>query len=330
MKIKPRIFSGMQPTGLLHIGNWLGALKNWVELQEKYESIFSIVDLHAMSIPYSPKEMRRNILELALDYLSCGLDPKKSIIFVQSHVPEHTELAWILNTITPLGKLQRMTQFKEKAKEHPKDINVGLLDYPVLQAADILLYKATLVPVGEDQKQHIELSREISRRFNERFGQVFPEPQALISRGARIMALDDPKKKMSKSLGQTSYIALSDSPELIWQKLSKAVTDPARQRRGDPGNPKKCNLYGLHELFSSQEEVSKIKKACREASWGCLECKKILAQNICRELAPIQKRRKILEKNPISVKSILAQGAERARRIARETMKEVKKKTGLS
>jgi tryptophanyl-tRNA synthetase len=323
------LFSAMQPTGELHIGNYLGALKNWVKLQDEYEAIFSIVDYHAITIPFQPKEMQKRILNLAMDYLAAGINPKKSIIFVQSHVPEHTELTWILNTLTPIADLKRMHQFKEKSEEHPEAINAGLFDYPVLQAADILLYKTQAVPVGEDQKQHIELARILARRFNQRFGQTFPEPKAILSKGYRIMGLDNPKKKMSKSYGPANYIGLTDSPEVIFKKLSTAVTDLARKRRRDKGHPERCNLYTLHQLFSNQKQQKEISHACREAKFGCLDCKKILGQNISQELVPFRKRRVQSAREPEKVRKILSEGTERAQKIAKETLREVKKKIGL-
>lgn len=324
-----RLFSGIQPTGLIHIGNYLGAIKNWVSLQDKYESIFCIVDYHAITVPYEPKEMPKLILDAALDLLACGIDPKKSILFVQSSISEHTELTWILNTITPIGDLRRMTQFKDKSKEKPESVNVGLLDYPVLMAADILLYKAEVVPVGEDQLQHLELTREICRRFNKIFGPTFPEPKPIVSKAARVMSLTDPNKKMSKSHGPESYIALNDSPEIIEKKLSTAVTDPARKRKTDPGTPEKCNLYSLHQFFSSKKEINYVAQNCRTAGIGCLECKKILAKNIIKELKPIQEKRKKLEKEPEKIKKILAEGATQAKKLAQKNLREIKKKMGL-
>ncbi len=324
-----RLFSGIQPTGLTHIGNYFGAIKNWVGLQKKYESIFCIVDYHAITVPYGVKRMRQRVLDVVLDLVSCGIDPKKSIIFVQSNVPEVTELTWILNSVTPIGDLRRMHQLKEKSKEHPEMVNAALFDYPVLMAADILLYKAEIVPVGEDQLQHLELVREITRRFNKTFGKIFPEPKPILTRGARIMSLTDPSKKMSKSHDKKGYIALADSPEIIWRKLSTAVTDPARKRRTDPGTPEKCNLYTLHELVSTKKELAEISQGCQKAKMGCLDCKKILADNLVKELAPIQKKRKELEKNLGKIKKILAEGAQKAKKIAQETIEEVKKKIGL-
>ena len=327
--MKKRLFSAVKPTAELHIGNWLGALKNWIELQNKYEAIFSVVDYHAITISFQPKEMQTKILNLAMDYLAVGIDPKKSIIFVQSHVPEHTELTWILNTITPIADLKRMHQFKEKSEEHPQAINMGLFDYPVLQAADILLYKTQAVPVGEDQKQHIELCRAITRRFNQRFGRTFPEPKVILTKGYRIMGLNNPEKKMSKSYGPANYIALIDSPEIIFKKLSTAVTDLARKRKTDKGHPEKCNLYTLHQLFSTQKQQKEISHACQEAKFGCLDCKKILAKNIADELASFRERRAEIAKEPERVRKILVEGAIRARKIAKETLREAKERMGL-
>src|SRR5689334_11651446 len=242
-----RIFSGIQPSGALHIGNYLGAVKNWVELQHKYESFFCIVDYHAITIPYDPADLRTRTADMALGLLASGLDPEKCTLFVQSRVPEHTELQWIFNTITPLGELERQTQFKEKAARQ-ESIMAGILNYPVLQAADILLYKADLVPVGEDQVQHLELSREIARRWNAKFGEgYFPEPQARLTPTRRIMGLDG-QAKMSKSIGNT--VGLLETPDEMWKKLRPAVTDPARVRREDPGTPEICNIFHLHKAFS--------------------------------------------------------------------------------
>src|SRR5687768_6735331 len=245
-----RIFSGIQPSGSLHIGNYLGAVKNWVELQHKYESFFCIVDYHAITVPYEPADLRARTADMALSLLAAGLDPAKCTIFVQSRVPEHTELAWIFNTITPLGELERQTQFKEKSQRQ-ESVAAGLLNYPVLQAADILLYKADTVPVGEDQVQHLELSREVARRWNARFGEgFFPEPQARLTPTRRIMGLDG-QAKMSKSLGNT--VGLLEEPPSIWEKLRPAVTDPARVRKTDPGTPEICNIFHLHKAFSPAE-----------------------------------------------------------------------------
>ncbi|HHT9104622.1 MAG TPA: tryptophan--tRNA ligase [Candidatus Wujingus californicus] len=324
--MKKRLFSGIQPSGDVHIGNYLGAIKNWVRLIDQYDCLFCIVDYHAITIEYDPKEMQRRIFNAAAVNIAAGLDPEKCTIFVQSHVPEHTELAWIFNTITPIGHLERMTQFKDKSKQHRENINAGLFTYPVLQTADILLYKGEVVPVGEDQVQHIELSREIARKFNMRYGEIFPEPQAILSEAPRIIGLDG-KTKMSKSLG--NYISLVESPESIWKKLSTAVTDENRKRRTDPGNPDICNLFTLHKHFSKKEQIERINIVCRTAEIGCIECKKILSENMVEQLTPICLKYERLIKNTDSLVNILQTGAERCRHMAEETMIEVKKKMGL-
>lgn len=324
-----KLFSGIQPTGLIHIGNYFGAIKNWVKLQEKYPSLFCIVDYHAITVSYQKDKLQEKINNLAIDLIACGIDPKKSILFVQSMVPEHTELAWLLNTITPLGDLQRMTQFKDKSKKNPKNVNAGLFNYPILMAADILLYQAEKVPVGDDQVQHLELAREIARRFNKKFGKTFPEPKPILTSGSRIMALDNPKNKMSKSDSQENYISISDSPEIIREKLSKAVTDPARKRKTDPGTPEKCNLYHIHKLVSNKKDLDYVNQGCQQAKIGCLDCKKLLAQNLINELEPIQKNIKKLKENPEKIEKILKDGSQKAQNMAQKTLKEVKKKMGL-
>jgi len=335
-----RIFSGIQPSGSLHIGNYLGAVKNWADLQHKYESFFCVVDYHAITLPYEPADLRARTADMALSLLAAGLDPTKCTLFVQSMVPEHTELAWIFNTLTPLGELERQTQFKDKASRE-ESVPAGLLNYPVLQAADILLYRADLVPVGEDQVQHLELSREIARKWNARFdvpaksilrtGELqppgfFPEPKALLTPTKRIMGLDG-QAKMSKSLGNT--IDLLESPASVWEKLRPAVTDPARVRRSDPGTPEVCNIYHLHKAFSPPATVDHVAVQCRTAGWGCLDCKKVLHESMEQELAPIRAKAKELAADPQKIAKTLATGADHARVIARETMGEVKKKMGL-
>ncbi len=337
-----RIFSGIQPSGSLHIGNYLGAVKNWAELQHKYESFFCVVDYHAITQPYEPADLRARTADMALSLLAAGLDPAKCTLFVQSMVPEHTELAWIFNTLTPLGELERQTQFKDKASRE-ESVPAGLLNYPVLQAADILLYRAELVPVGEDQVQHLELSREIARKWNARFDApaagtqspragepgrpgFFPEPKALLTPAKRIMGLDG-QAKMSKSLGNT--IDLLESPEAVWEKLRPAVTDPARVRRSDPGTPEVCNIYHLHKAFSPPATVEHVAVQCRTAGWGCLDCKKVLHESMEKELVPIRAKAKALAGDPNKITKTLAAGADHAREVARETMREVKKKMGL-
>jgi len=321
-----RIFSGIQPSGELHIGNYLGAVKNWAELQRSYESFFCIVDYHAITIPYEPEDLRVRTREMMVSLLAAGLDPSRSIIFVQSMVPEHTELAWIFNSVTPLGELERQTQYKDKASRM-ESVPAGILNYPILQAADILLYRADLVPVGEDQVQHLELSREIARRWNARFGDgFFPEPQAKLTPARRIMGLDG-NAKMSKSMGNT--VGLLEPPESIWEKLRPAVTDPARVRRTDPGTPEVCNIYHLHRAFSPPDVVAHVETQCRTAGWGCIECKKVLFEHMNKELAPIRARSVEIRARPEIVDQVIGDGAATARRVASETMREVKLRMGL-
>jgi tryptophanyl-tRNA synthetase len=322
------LFTGIQPTGLLHIGNYFGAIRNWVELQHRYRSFISVVDLHAITIPYEPEEMRRNVLELALGLYASGIELEKAILFVQSEVPGHADLAWIFNTLIPLGELERMTQFKDKAAQHRKNVNVGLLDYPVLQAADILIYKGEIVPVGEDQVQHVEFTREVARRFNARFGPTFPECQAELTATPRVSGLDG-NAKMSKSKG--NYIGLLETQDEIWGKLAPAKTDPARIRRSDPGNPEVCNIYSYHRLVTPPEERSEtIAAGCRSAGIGCLDCKKRLLQNLCEVLDPIRERYHELSGKSRAVRERLDYNAELCRREATATMLEVKEKMGIT
>jgi len=321
-----KLFSGIQPSGDLHIGNYLGAIRNWVGMLADYDCIFCIVDYHAITIAYEAQTMQARILNAAAECIACGLDPHKCTIFVQSHVPEHTELAWIFNTVTPMGDLGRMTQFKEKSEQHKQNINVGLFDYPVLQAADILLYKAEAVPVGEDQIQHIEFSRRVARAFNARYGETFPEPFHLTPKVGRIMGLDG-KSKMSKSLN--NYISLSESSEAIKKKLATAVTDVNRKRRTDPGNPELCNIFTLHRLLSTEKEIEDVNQGCRTAAIGCIECKSILAENMIAELTPIREKATQLKEHPQRVRDVLEAGRQRCKPIAVETIHEVKTKMGL-
>lgn len=323
-----RIFSGIQPTGKLHIGNYLGAINQWLELQAENECIFCIVDLHALTVPYDPKTLQELILEKAVIYLAAGINPEKSIIFVQSHVKEHSELTWLLNTITPLGDLSRMTQYKEKAKKFKKNLNAGLLDYPVLMAADILLYKTETVPVGEDQKQHVELARTIARKFNQKFGETFKIPEAKLPKlGARIMSLKDPKRKMSKSDSPESQIGLFDEPEEIRKKIMAAVTDTGKVVKYDP--VKKAgisNLLTIYSLFSGKT-VKEMEKKFKEK--GYANFKKSLSDLLIDSLEPFRRKKKELLTREVYVKEILSQGARRAQTIAQSTMQEVKKKMGL-
>ncbi|HEY2825787.1 MAG TPA: tryptophan--tRNA ligase [Gemmatimonadales bacterium] len=322
-----RVFSGIQPSGELHVGNYLGAVRRWVELQAQHECFFSIVDYHAITQDYDPKLLEARTLEMAAGLLAAGLDPDKCVLFVQSHVPEHTELCWLLTTVTPLGELERMTQFKDKAQRQ-ESVPAGLLNYPVLQAADVLIYRASLIPVGEDQLQHLELAREIARKWNARFGEgFFPEPQALLGTAKRILGLDG-QAKMSKSLGNT--IGILEEPEEIWKRLRPAMTDPARVTKNDPGDPDKCNVFSLHQYFSPQPTVQDVAIKCSSAAWGCLDCKRVLADNLAAHFAPMRERAKVLRAHPERVQEILAQGAERARAEARATLRDVRARMGFA
>jgi tryptophanyl-tRNA synthetase len=321
-----RIFSGIQPTGEIHIGNYVGAIRNWAQLIDRYECIYCVVDYHAITIEYEVEFLQQRILDTATILVACGLTPDKCIVFVQSHVPEHTELAWIFNCVTPIGELERMTQFKEKAKQHRENINLGLLDYPVLQTADILIYKAGYVPVGEDQIQHVELSREIARRFNARFGETFPEPKVLLSEAPRILGTDG-KAKMSKSLGNT--IGLLEPAEVIREKLRTAATCEHRQRRSDPGHPEHCNIFTMHEAFSKPDQIAFVEHGCKTAGIGCIECKEILFGNMMEEIGPIQDRVKEIGGEPEYLIDVLKTGATRCKAIAEKVMEEVREKIGV-
>lgn len=323
---KKRVFSGMQPSGEAHLGNYLGALRRWVEMQDDYECIWCIVDDHAITAGGDPARMPAQVVDLAISFLAVGLDPDRAIIFVQSDVHEHTELAWLLNAVTPVGELERMTQYKDKAQRF-ESIPAGILNYPVLQAADILLYKAGAVPVGEDQRQHLELTREIARKFNTVYGETFPEPEALIDESVgRILGLDG-EAKMSKSLGNT--VGILAEPDEIWARVRTAVTDPQRVRRSDPGRPEMCNVFTLHTFFTRGEARAEIDRRCRTADIGCVECKRILADNVGETFAPFRERARYYRAHPGEVRRILDEGAERARAIARRTMAEVRARMGL-
>lgn len=321
-----RIFSGIQPTGDIHIGNYLGALRNWVQLQDHHECIFAIVDLHAMTIPYDARAMPREVLDKAATLIACGIDPERSVLYVQSHVREHTELCWILNTITPLGQLERMTQFKDKARQHKENVNAGLLNYPILQAADILLYKAEAVPVGEDQTQHLELTRDLARKFNYMFGETFPEPEIVLTKAARVMALNDPTSKMSKSV-PGSYVALHAEPDEIRALVRRAVTDTGPA--GDTMSPGVKNLFTLLEEFSSPDTVAGFREAYDQGTLRYSDLKQQLAEDIVAALTPIRERRARLLADEDGLREILRQGADRARAIAADVMAEVREKTGL-
>jgi tryptophanyl-tRNA synthetase len=323
--MKRRIFSGAQPTGRLHIGNYLGALKNWVRLQDDYDCVFGIVDYHAITVPFSPQEIKKRVFNCAVGFLASGIDPEKSIIMLQSLVPQHTELTWIFNCISPVQDLMRVPTFKEKASQQKGNVSAGLLDYPVLMAVDILIYKAEFVPVGDDQIPHIELTREIAREFNKKFGKTFPEPKEIV--GPRVLGLDG-KNKMSKTLDNCIY--LDESPDEIWKKLAPAVTDTKRKRRQDPGEPNDCNIFNsYHKEFSSKEELTYIEEGCRNASIGCLDCKRILFDNTVRELAPVKERIESLKDKKDYVMDVIIEGSKKARILAEETLREVKQKMGF-
>ncbi len=323
--MKKRVFSGARPTGRQHLGNYLGAIQNYVKLQDEYDCIYCIVDVHALTSLEDTGELQNNIHEMMLDWLAAGLDPNRSILFVQSHVPEVMELHTLLSMITPLGWLLRVPTFKEKVKMQPHNVNYGLVGYPVLMTADIVLYKAEVVPVGEDQLPHLELAREIARRFNNLFGDTFPEPEAKLTTFPMILGLDG-KQKMSKQLDNDIEIALS--PEETRKRVMTAVTDPARQYRDDPGHPEICNVYSLHGYFNPLQ-LEEIAAQCRSAKIGCVDCKTLLSEGINTTFQPLRERRATIAAKPKHVKDVLADGASRASVIARETMKEVKQKMGL-
>lgn len=322
-----RVFSGIQPTGdSVHLGNYLGAIVGMLELQRVHDCVFAVVDLHAITLPYDPQTLPQRILSVAIDYVAAGIDPQRSILMVQSDVHEHVELSWVLGCLTTVQKLAQLPTYKDKVARHGV-AGLGLLSYPVLMAADILLYRAELVPVGKDQLPHIEFTREVARSFNSRFAPIFPEPQAHLTAGAVVPSLLG-QGAMSKSV-PGSFIALTDEPEVIARKLACAVTDAARQRLRDTGEPTRCNVYTLHTLCTPQDELADIASACRSAGIGCLDCKARLAQAISTSLAPIRERRRDLAAHPDDVRDILRDGARRARPIAEATMAEVRRCTGL-
>jgi tryptophanyl-tRNA synthetase len=330
--MRGRVLSGMRSTGKLHLGNYVGALDNWVRMQDEYECFFEVADWHALTTDYADtSRVKQNSLEVALDWLAAGLDPEKSVIFIQSHVPAHAELHLLFSMITPLGWLERVPSYKEQQENiKGKDLGTyGFLGYPCLQAADILIYKADVVPVGEDQVAHVELTREIARRFNGFYGKsgdVFPEPKALLTPAAKLPGTDG--RKMSKSYGNT--ILLTDPEPVVRQKLKTMVTDPARVRRSDAGNPDICPVGDLHKIFSSQDTLAKVDVGCRSAGIGCIECKSWAADSLVKLLNPMQERRRKFEENPALAWDILEDGTERARRAAGETMNEVRAAMGMS
>ena len=325
---KPILISGIQPTGKLHLGNYLGVLKNFVELQnsDKYQCYFFIADYHSLTEDFNTKEKSKQILDLIADYLAAGIDPKKSVIFIQSAVPAHVELAVILNNFTPFGELRRMTQFKEKSQENPFNINAGLFDYPVLMAADILLYDAQFVPVGEDQSQHLELTRTLARKFNSKFGKTFIEPKPLLTKAPRLMSLDDPMKKMSKS--QTAgCLFIDDKPLMIKEKIKKAVTDSGKEIRYDPQI--KPALSNLILIFSALSNYSIKAVERRFKNKGYAEFKKELAEIIIKTLVPFQKKKKKLKKQTSFIKKIISQGNKKANGVSSKKLLQIKEKIGL-
>lgn len=321
-----RIFSGIQPSGTIHVGNYLGAIQNWTKLQYEYESLFCVVDYHAITVEYDPRELPERVMDLAATLLASGIDPDRATLFVQSAVPEHTELSWLLTCITPLGMLERMTQYKEKAARQ-ETVGAGLLCYPVLMAADILVYKADLVPVGEDQIQHLELTRELARKFNHHFGQTFPEPEAYVAQTARIKALSDPTKKMSKSI-PGGAVALSEEPEQIRKLVRRAVTDAGP---GDSGemSPGVKNLFDLLEAFAEPDVVSTLKGDYDRGELRYVDLKDAVAEAMIVKLTPIREKRAELLANRREVIEVLGAGAEKARALARETIREVKERMGF-
>lgn len=326
--MKQRIFSGIQPSGDLHIGNYLGAIRNWVNLQDTHENIFCVVDLHAITVPQDPKILEKRIIEIANIYLAAGVDPKKSTIFVQSDRPEHSELGWILNTIAYMGEMKRMTQFKDKAGKGQDNVSVGLFDYPVLMAADILLYNANLVPVGKDQFQHIEITRDLAERFNKRFGKTFTIPKPFSTEETKyIMSLDDPTKKMAKSAkSEYNYIALRDPEDVIRKKISKAVTDSGSEIKSREDKPALTNLLNIYSAFSGKT-IEKLEKEYQGKSYK--DFKDGLTETVLAFILPFQKKLKELEKNPDHTIKILKDGAKKLEPIGQETLKKVKKAVGL-
>jgi len=323
MAEKKRILSGMRPTGPLHLGNLHGALANWVEMQEQYDCFFFIADWHALTSDYEDtSSISGYIRNMLIDWLSVGLSHEKSTLFIQSHINEHAELFLILSMITPVPWLERNPTYKDQIVQlSNKDLSTfGFLGYPVLQAADIIMYKAHGVPVGVDQVPHVEITREIARRFNYFYGEVFPEPESILTETPKILGID--RRKMSKSYNNAIYF--SDSPDEIAAKVSKMLTDPQRARKGDPGDPDVCNVYEFHKLYSQSNTVDRINKECRTAEIGCVECKKIMAQNLIKTLEPIRDKRAYYEDRPRLVDDIIAGGCDKARRVARRTMAEVR------
>ncbi len=326
--MKDRVLSGMQASGRLHLGNLVGALKNWVRLQEEYDCYYFVADWHALTTMYAdPSFIRESTKDILINFLSAGLDPEKCTIFLQSRIPEHAELHLLLSMITPLGWLERVPTYKEKQQElKDKDLSTyGFLGYPLLQTADILIYRAKYVPVGIDQVPHLEISREIARRFNYLYREVFPEPEALLTEFPKVVGVDG--RKMSKSYDNAIF--LSDNPEAVQQKIMTMMTDPARIKRTDKGNPELSPVYHLHKIFSSKEEQDEVVKGCITAGIGCIDCKKILLENIFSIMEPIWKRRNDLLNNPEMLDDIVKRGTEKATKTVEETMQLVRDAMGL-
>lgn len=324
---KGRCFSGARPTGRQHLGNYLGAIKNYVALQDEYDCIYSVVDLHALTTMETTQDLAENTIEMGLDWLAAGIRPEDSIVFVQSHVPQVTELFTVLSMVTPLGKLTDLPTFKEKVRDNPNNVNLGLVGYPVLMAADILLYKADVVPVGVDQAPHLEFAREAVRSFNYRYKtNVLVEPQMKATQVPKVLGTDG-AQKMGKSLN--NHIELASTPEETLKRVMTMVTDPARIKRTDPGNPDVCNVFSFHKIFSGQGTVDMVNMECRRAGIGCVDCKKLMGKALNEHLVPFRERRSALEKNPDYIRDIYRDGARRAGEIARQTISEVYDAIGM-
>jgi tryptophanyl-tRNA synthetase len=323
----PKLFSGIQPTGDLHLGNYFGAITNWVDLQQKHDTVYSIVDLHAITSEYDPETLRESGVDLATDLIASGIDPEESILFIQSEVREHVELQWIFNSVTSYGDLTRMTQFKDKSEDRDF-VSAGLFDYPVLQAADILLYKASKVPVGEDQIQHVELTRRIARKFNSRFGEFFPEPEPIVGKAARIMSTADPERKMSKSAHDKHAIGLMEDEDAIWEKIKSAVTDPGKAQ-GDEMSPGVANLFTLLELTAPESTIEDFREDHREGNLMYIDLKEAVYENLMSEIRPVQEKKEELMENRSHVEDLLEEGKRKAKEIASENMEEVRSMVGV-
>jgi tryptophanyl-tRNA synthetase len=327
MTKKGRVFSGARPTGRQHLGNYLGAIKNYVALQDEYDCVYCIVDLHALTTLDTTEDLKQNTLEMTLDWLAAGIRPEESIVFIQSRVPQVTELHTILSMVTPLGKLTDLPTFKEKVRQNPNNVNYGLVGYPVLQAADITLYRANFVPVGIDQAPHIEFTRETVRSFNYRYNtHALIEPQIKVTNVPKVLGIDG-QEKMGKSLN--NQIELAATPEETLARVKQMVTDPQRLRRSDPGNPDVCNVFSMHKIFSSNTEIEMVNTECRRAGIGCVECKQLYAKNLNTSLEPFREKRIALAQKPDEIWQILLDGEQRARKIAEATMQEVRAAVGL-